>query len=397
MSEPTILVDARGTQQGFKQHRQRGLGHYAINLLERLPRQAAPTSLSYLVEPSKPIDDLIGGAGVSLTPMRTPREHSYVGQLVGYERIIPGALRRSGCRVAHFLFHLDAPLRSPIPTIVTIPDLIPYRMREAYGTVRRAKNAVQFLLERRIAAHAEAVIAISECTKRDVVELMRIDPEKVRVVYLGVDERFFQPPGEAALARVRSRYRLPGEFILYLGGIDPRKNVPALVEAWGQLQRESTTLPPLVLAGRMDNQREYPGLLLQIRRLGLEGRVLLSGYVADDDLPALLSAATVFAFPSLYEGFGLPVLQAMAAGTPVLSTRTSSIPEIAGSSVWYAGNGPPGGLAAGLQAVLKDRELAAAMAGEARVRAREFSWDRTARETVRVYENVLETLRGSSR
>ncbi|MBP1655126.1 MAG: glycosyl transferase family 1, partial [Bacteroidetes bacterium] len=249
MSAFSVLVDARGTQEGFKQHRQRGLGHYAVNLLERLPHMPTRGTLNYLIESGRPIEEFISGSGVQLTTIRPPRARSFPGQAFAYQRILPAPMRKSACDFAHFLFHLDAPLYSPIPTIVTIPDLIPHRMKQSYSWERRVKNSVQFRLERAIGHRAEAIIAISEFTRRDIVDHLQVDPGKVSVVYLGVHERFFQRLDPEALARVRSLYHLPDRFILYLGGIDPRKNVPSLVDAWGELWNDSRFRIPLVLAG----------------------------------------------------------------------------------------------------------------------------------------------------
>jgi glycosyltransferase involved in cell wall biosynthesis len=387
-----VLVDARATQEGFKQHKQRGLGHYAMNLLERLPLVQTEGKLTYLVETARPIERSVSEAGIPLHGMETPRAESYVGQLLAYQGVLPRPLRESGCDFAHFLFHLDAPLFSPIPMIVTIPDLIPQTMKQAYSRKHQIKNSVQFKLESSIARRAAAIIAISEFTKQDVLKYMHIDPVKVRVVYLGVQERFFRPPDVEALARLTSTYHLPEQFILYIGGIDPRKNIPSLVAAWGELWKESRFRIPLVIAGKLSNQREYPALLSQIRSLGLEEHLILPGYIPDEDLPALLSAASVFAFPSLYEGFGLPVLQAMAAGCPVLTTRRSSIPEVAGKAVWYVEEGTARELASGLRSVLENRGKAVELSAEGKAQAAKFSWDRTARETFRVYEDVAENL-----
>jgi glycosyltransferase involved in cell wall biosynthesis len=385
-----VLVDARATQEGFKHHRERGLGHYAMNLLERLPRVDTDGKLTYLVETARPIEKVISEAGVPLHGMETPRAASSRGQLVIYQGILRRPLRECGCDFAHFLFHLDAPLYSPIPTIVTIPDLIPQMMKHAYSRMHQVKNSIQFQLECAIARHASAIIAISEFTKQDVVKHMHINPEKVRVVHLGVQEHFFRESSQEASARLRSVYHLPEQFILCIGGIDPRKNIHSLVAAWADLWKEPRFRIPLVLAGKINNQKEYPALISQIRTLGLEDRVIMPGYIPDEDLPALLAAASVLAFPSLYEGFGLPILQALAVGCPVLTTRRSSIPEVAGNAAWYVEDGTANELAAGLRSLLENPERAAQLTIEGKTQAARFAWDRTARETIAVYEDVAE-------
>jgi glycosyltransferase involved in cell wall biosynthesis len=270
-------------------------------------------------------------------------------------------------------------------------------MKHAYSRIGQIKNSIRFRLESAIARRAAAIIVISEFTKRDVLTYMHVDALKVKVVHLGVQERFFHPHDPESLDRLRSLYHLPERFILYVGGIDLRKNIPSLVAGWGELWKEPRFRIPLVIAGKLSNQKEYPALLSQASLLGLREHLIFPGYIPDENLPALLSAASVFAFPSLYEGFGLPVLQAMAAGCPVLTTRRSSIPEVAGNAVWYVEEGTAHELATGLRSVLENRERAAQLKAEGKAQAAKFSWDRTAKETFRVYEDVAENIMRKSK
>jgi glycosyltransferase involved in cell wall biosynthesis len=395
MSAFRILVDARATQEGFRQHRQRGLGHYAENLLRRLPSALPPgLGLECLVESALPLDAALLPSGAPVRRVERPPGAGRPGRFLHDQRRVPPALRASGCGLAHFLYHLDCPLWAPLPTLVTVPDLIPHVMPWLYPPAQRLKFAARRRIETSICRRAVGIIAMSEAGRQDIIRVMRVPPQKVRVVHLGVQPRFFAPPGTEAVARLRSSYGLPDRFILYLGGIDPRKNVGALVHAWADLCEDPALRVPLVLAGRLDNQREFPALLAGIRARGLEDRVLLPGYVPEEELPTLFSAATLFAFPSLYEGFGLPVLQAMAAGCPVLTVRRSSLPEVAGDAAFYVEEGTREELARGLRDVLKDPVGAARVAARARDRARAFTWERTARETAEIYAGASAELQG---
>jgi glycosyltransferase involved in cell wall biosynthesis len=387
---PRVLVDARLTQEGYKDGKHRGLGHYASRLLQELPALSGPGTLSYLVDSGKPVDPWLAGLGVPLCGTKSSNARSVALQIVDSQRFLPDVLSRSGCDLVHFLLHLDAPLFSPIPSVLTVPDLIPRAMKQIYDWERRAKLQVLFRLETALARRAASIIAISEHTKKDIELHLGIDPARVKVIPLGVQEEFLRNIGGEEIERVRSRYALPERFILYVGGIDPRKNIPALVEAWGALFRDSRYRIPLVLAGRLSHQREYPALLRQIHALGLEGNLIMPGYIPDEDLPVLLAAATVFAFPSLYEGFGLPVLQAMAAGCPVLTTRFSSIPEVAGNAAWYVAGGSAGEIAEGLRSLFDHPEEVRRLCREGRYRASQFSWKETARQTMMLYQETAE-------
>lgn len=389
-THPRVLVDARLTQEGYKDGKHRGLGHYASRLLQELPAHSPPGTLTYIVDGGKPVDTWLAGLGIPLCRTKSSNAQSVGRQIIDSQRFLPDTLSHSGCDLVHFLLHLDAPLFSPIPTVLTVPDLIPRTMKQIYNWKRRTKLQVLFHLEAALARRAAAIIAISEHTKKDIVLHLGIDPATVKVIPLGVQEEFLRIVSSQEIAHVRSTYGLPERYILYIGGIDPRKNIPALIEAWAALFKDSRYRIPLVLAGRLSHQQEYPALVRQIRALGLQQEAIMPGYIPDEDLPVLLAAATVFAFPSLYEGFGLPVLQAMAAGCPVLTTRFSSIPEVAGNAVHYVHGGSAKEIAEGLQSLFDKPEEVQRLRQEGRKRAAQFSWKETAGLTMKLYEEVAE-------
>lgn len=268
------------------------------------------------------------------------------------------------------------PLWRPRRTVVTIHDLGYLHFPEAHPPRRRLELHLSTAWNARVATR---VIAVSQATKDDLVRHYRVVPDKIAVVHHGVEERFRPTPDPAAPAR----YGLPSRYLLYLGTLQPRKNLERLVQAYGRLPGDA---PPLVLAGAKGWYFER--IAAAIAALGLENRVLLPGYVADADVPALLTGATALVYPSLYEGFGLPALEALACGTPVLAANTSSLPEVVGAAGLLVDPLDVGAIAAAMQRLLADEALRAALSQQGRERAKGFSWDRCARETLAVLEGA---------
>lgn len=228
------------------------------------------------------------------------------------------------------------------------------------------------------------MIAASESTKKDAVRLCGLDEAKIKVIYHGVSPRF-RPAGPEAVSAVRQRYGLPDRFVLSLGTIEPRKNLTSLLEVWHALS--SGGVPPkLVIAG--SKGWLYAPFFSKLRELGLEDQVLFTGYVPEEDLPAVYSAAELFVYPSLYEGFGFPVLEAMACGAPVITSNTSSLPEVAGQAALLVDPTSLEELSAAIGRVLENQELRNQLRARGLEQAARFSWERTARETLSVYESL---------
>ena len=294
---------------------------------------------------------------------------------LGFNRLVPDAM------LFHAMEHLLMPLRG-VPTVLTVHDLIfrrfpRYHKRLNYWYL----NLAMPLYVRR----ADAIITISECTRRDLIAAYGVPPEKVMVVYEAAAPDFV-PPSVDDVARVRARYGLPERLLLTVGTIEPRKNLSRLLAAFEIVARQGV-VDAWVIVGR-------PGWLYDDFFARLEAspwreQVMLLGFVPDEDLPAVNSAATVAVLPSLYEGFGLPVLEAMACGTPVVCSKTSSLPELGGDAARYFDPTDVEGMAAALAEVLADEALRGEMHRQGLQQAAHFSWERAATETRAVYDVVL--------
>ncbi|MBI3941603.1 MAG: glycosyltransferase family 4 protein [Chloroflexi bacterium] len=287
----------------------------------------------------------------------------------------------AGIDLFHATEHLLPPL-GKIPTVFTFHDAI-YALFPAYHLP--LNRLFLGLMMPRFLRRADAVIAVSESSKRDAVRLYRIAPDRIRVIYEGVDPLYRPVWDMAKLAEVCRKCALPSAFILFVGTIEPRKNLATLFEAYQQLRRAGYQ-QKLVVAGRQGwlHQSTFD----RLKALGLEHEVIFAGYVASEDLPALYSLATVFAFPSLYEGFGLPPLEAMACGCPVLSSNTSSLPEVCGQAALLVPPTDVQALAQALARMLDDPGLRGDLRARGLAQAGRFTWERTARQTLEVYEYI---------
>jgi glycosyltransferase involved in cell wall biosynthesis len=275
-------------------------------------------------------------------------------------------------------------------TLLTIHDLSFLTHPETvHSHVRRYLQAAV----PRSVARADHVLAVSEHTRRDLMSWLGVPAERVSVVYHGVDQRFYRVTEPDHLAAVRARYALPRRFILHVGTLQPRKNLVRLIEAYAALigeggasegQRRLADEPPaLVLAG---GKGWLCGDIFEaVRRLRLEGQVHFPGFVDEADLPALYSLAELFVYPSLYEGFGLPVLEAMACGTPVVCSNAASLPEVAGEAALLVPPGDAGRLVAAMHFALTDTGVRARLVAAGLTQARRFTWEEAARRTVEVY------------
>jgi glycosyltransferase involved in cell wall biosynthesis len=304
--------------------------------------------------------------------------------LLGY---LPLRLRALRTDVYHgpavFLPHVKLGYR----TVVTIHDLVSFLFPE---TVPRKYSLYMRLMTRLAVRSADRIIAVSRATQTDLEEILGVARDKIVVIHEAVGPEFAQPVAPEAVEAVVRRYGLRPPYCLFVGNLEPRKNLPGLIQAFADVRRRlaPSARAQLVLAGT--RAWLHGGIFRAVEQHGLGDDVAFTDYVPIADLPALYAGATCFVFPSLYEGFGLPVLEAMAAGAPVVAARAGSIPEVAGDAALLVDARAPGELAAAIEAVLTDATLRERLAALGRARAAMFEWDTVARRTLAVYQAVYE-------
>ncbi len=268
--------------------------------------------------------------------------------------------------------------------VVTIHDLSFLRYPE--GAEPKLRRYLAKAVPRAV-RRAELVLADSENTRNDIIELLGTSPEKVEVLYPGVDGSFRPVQDEGLLSRARAVYGLDFPFILTVGTLEPRKNHVLLLDAYAVLREISDVPHKLAIAG--GRGWLYEGVFRRVEELSLERDVIFLGFVPDEDLPAVYSLADIFVFPSLYEGFGLPTLEAMACGTPVVASRSSSLPEVVGDAGLMVPPDNPTALAGTIRKVLNDQDLRQDLIERGVSQAQKFTWRRTGRRLLALYRSLL--------
>ncbi|MGD8564378.1 MAG: glycosyltransferase family 1 protein [Desulfarculaceae bacterium] len=391
MTGVRVVLDGRPLQAGFKAHRQRGIGRYAKNLVESFLSLDQPPQVEFLLQKDLPDPGLVPDASRFLAETASawlPAGKRLLTYHFLIRRPLLPAWREN--KIVHFLSHLDAPARVGPGTVITVHDLIFQRMHKSYRAGRsRLEFALKRWLETRSLFQAEKLIAVSDQTKDDLIDIFGISPQRIEVIPEAADPALGPEKEPARVKEVLSRQSLPdrGKFFLYLGGIDTRKGMTVLLEALAHLRGQGLT-HSLALAGAIENDPQYPRLLQDIQRLNLQNEVRLLGYVPDEDLPSLFSACLAFVFPSLYEGFGLPPLEAMACGAPVVAADTPAVREVVQNAGLLVTPGKTEELAGAMASLTTNPDLADDCRARGFKQAARFSWLNTARRTMAVYQEV---------
>ena len=365
MSVKTVAINAHllSRQLGY---RRAGIHHYIENVLCHLPTAAG---LRYQIFTGQATDPLLA-TGHEVVQSTWPTLRPPVR--IAWEQLVwPWAAR--GADLLHSMAFVT-PWVHLRPSIVTVYDLSFVHYPASFP---RAQQLYLHSQTRRSCRWARQVITISEASKRDIHTLYGVPLERIAVVYPGVDERF-RPLSAEQTAVFRQQNNLPARFVLHVGTLQPRKNIPTLLEAIAQVEDV-----PLVLAG--GKGWFYEELWAQAEALGIAGRVHFVGYVPDEALPLWYNTADLLVMPSLYEGFGMPIVEAMACGTPVITAEVSAMPEAGGTAARYFAPHDAAGLAAQIRTVWHDAGLAAALRQQGLAQAARFSWVRAGEETAAVY------------
>lgn len=368
----------------FWQQPHTGSGQYLRQLILGL-RKAAPDLQMILILPGA---DRTSDIPDGVEPVYAGGERSNLAKVWFEQRLFPAAAGRARADIAHVPYW-GAPLSSPAPLVVSILDVIPLAL-PAYARGIRQKFYVS--LQTAAARGATEIITISAAAKADLIEHLGLSDARVTVTHLAADENFHPLIGAERDAGVKEKYGLPDRFVLYLGGFDQRKNMTQLLEAWRFVSKAEGPETPLVIAGAEPDWAEplFPDLHAAARARELPDDVLCwIGRVDEADKPALYRLADVFAFPSLYEGFGLPVLEAMASGTPVVANEIPVMEEISGDGAYLVPAGDGRKMAGAIISLLGQRDLYDTLRARGLARATHFQWRKTAKETLAVYERAL--------
>jgi glycosyltransferase involved in cell wall biosynthesis len=360
-------------------HHRAGLGRYAESLARALA-PLLPERLALFYNRERGVEPLPGLEGLPRSTValgyKPWRILVWMGQLahVGFNRLVPNAT------LFHATEHLLLPLRD-VPTVLTVHDLIFRHLPEQHKPLNRWYLNLTMPLYCRRATH---IIAVSEQTRRDVVSAYGVPAGKISVIYEAADPRFRSQPPEI-VAAARARHGLPERYLLFVGTIEPRKNLARLLAAFERLQAENLTDALVIVGKRGWLTGDFDAAL---ERSPAKQAVLFPGFVPDADLPAVYAGAQVLAMPSLYEGFGLPVLEAMACATPVACSNSSSLPEIAGDAALLFDPTEVDGIRDALRRILRDADVRAQLRDAGLRRAGQFSWDRAAQETLALYQRL---------
>jgi glycosyltransferase involved in cell wall biosynthesis len=402
-----VALDVSALDPNFKGHAQRGIGRYVSELKKYFDsHQDDEVTISYFNHKDLLTTGLAGTLVNALPVGRTTVRQQFLYPF----RLQSGSLKSQ--QFVHFPAHMDAPAWSRKPYILTVLDLIPLVLKDLYKA-NRSGPRFHFArwLEITSIRHASLLIAISEHTAQDIVRVLGIPRERIVVTPLGVDASFStiaelrrrKSAGDLQVIEqgklLRDTLNIPQgrPILLYVGGHDERKNIERLIHIAREVishhtgspkvacPSENNNSPILVLAGRVGSEQEASRLQSAITQHGMQNDCVSLGYVPDEDLRNLYCESELFLFPSLYEGFGLPPLEAMAAGLPVVCSSASSLPEVVGDcGVLFDPVSVEDGVR-GVLSILKDSQKAATLSENAERRARQFTWERTGRATVEAY------------
>ena len=374
-----IGIDAHsvGTKLG-------GNESYAVNLIEALAQIDSVNHYTIYVTTSEARDrftDRWSNFKVRSTLPHTP--------LIRIPLTLSAELRKRPVDVLHVQF--TAPPFCPCPVVVSIHDLSFEHLPETFK--RRSRTQLR-LTVRHSARRATRILSLSEHTRRDIIETYRIDAEKVSAIPLAAADHFRPVADNRELQRVRHKYGIDGDYILCVGSIQPRKNVARLIRAYALLRGNFSAekLPKLVLVGKC--AWLYDETLRTLEKTGVKDTSVVTGYVPESDLPALYSGALCFVYPSYFEGFGLPPLEAMKCGTPVIVGNRTSLPEVVGDAALSVDPFDIEAIAAAITRLMNNSALRDELSVRGQERARMFSWQHTAEETLKIYTEVAQDRAG---
>lgn len=373
----------------FLKYPSSGLGQLLIHLLKAFEKMGQSNEYILLGSPSTPWDNVAG----TRFPIQTASVPAFAAHNENAEKVIwelltgPAIARKVGVDIFHIPYFAP-PLILRGPTIVTIADVIQLRS-PLYRA--GAKKKLYLDLTARVARNASLITTISQHAKQDIVDTLKIPPDRIRVIYPAAGDELAPISDPTVLTEARTRYGLGEHYILYLGGLDQRKNVLQIVRAFAALYRQSDDPHlQLFIAGDPDKLcgSLFPDPRPVAAELGITSQIIYR-FVEEKDKAAIFSGASLFVFPSLYEGFGLTPLEAMSCGTPVVCSNCTSLPEVVGDAAISLDPHDTRAWVQAMKSVLDDSTLQADLRARGLQRAAQFTWHKTAAETLAVYEEVV--------
>lgn len=279
------------------------------------------------------------------------------------------------------------PITKTCKYVVTIHDLSSFTYAQAYPWLRR--KYYQYNIKQAV-KRADFIITDSEFSKQDIIKYFRVPQEKIRVIYCGIDAFFKKVTANDTLEKVKKKYQLPDEFILTLSVLEPKKNTERLLQAYSQLIQQKKNLPKLVIGGSKKYGWKNEKIFLLVDALKLTNSIVFTDFIEYEDLVCIYSMAKLFILPSLYEGFGLPVVEAMACGTPVITSNTSSLPEVVGNAAVLVNPYNINDIANAIDIVLNDENKQKEMIKKGYENVKRFKWEKSAKELIAVFEEIYQ-------
>jgi glycosyltransferase involved in cell wall biosynthesis len=362
-------------------YRSAGIHSYILNLIRRLP--AVDAHLRFTVFAGhKRGNSFAASNRLHWQISRWPTENPWV-RVLWEQGVQPWTAHRAGLQLLHALAFVS-PLVAGVPTVVTVHDLSFLRFPERFRPANRLYLSTMTRLSCR---RARRIIAVSQATADECTQLLGVPPQKIDVIPHGVDHKRFCPQSAERVMRFRREKDLPDRFVLFLGTLEPRKNLTMLIEAFARTDAVRRGVKLVIAGGK---GWYYHQVFERVVAVGLTDAVDFPGFVPDADLPLWYNAATVFVYPSIYEGFGMPLLEAMACGTPVVSSDASCMPEVVGEAGLLISPDDVDGLADAMDRLLTDADLHADSSRRGLARAAAYTWSMTAQATVSSYRRALE-------
>jgi glycosyltransferase involved in cell wall biosynthesis len=364
-----------------------GSGQYTLQLLKHLPQLASQHEYALVVPKRNSFEIIDLTSNFQFPTSAFQRPTSNFRKVLFEQSIVPRAARAYEADLIHVPYWAP-PLRSSVPIVVTIHDIIPLVLKEYRGgpLVRLYTGLVTAA-----ARGAVLILTDSDASRRDIVQHLHVPEDRVRTIYLAADPKFTAHLDPIDYAAVRKNYDLPEDYVLYLGGFDARKNIETALQVYTWAQDVLGESYPLVIAGELPDRHDafFQDPRIIAKEIEVESVVRFTGLVAEEDKVALYQHARAFLYPSLYEGFGLPALEALACSVPVVGSNASSVPEIVGDAGILVDPKDARAMAGALIAVCTEDPLHDDLSERALQQAEKFSWEKCALETAEAYDSVL--------